>query len=113
MSWSASFREPVRKIDAEAAIDRLSTGAQVEGPAIEQCEAAKRAAKELLKTVPGPYVMVSLSGHANGIGWQKKEGWSNDTIYVSVVQVTEGSIGGLHVQTPVVSAADAQVGAGG
>ena len=89
MSWSASFVKPVQKIDAAAFVDRLSTGAQVEGPAIDQCEAAKRAVKELLPSLPGPYVMVSMSGHANGVGWQGKEGWVNDCISVSVTQFTE------------------------
>src|SRR6266568_1475487 len=92
MSWSASFKEPVWKVDADAAVERLHTGAQVEGPAIEQCEAAKRAAKELLKSIPGPYVQVALSGHANGVGWQKKEGWSNDCINISISQMTEADL---------------------
>jgi hypothetical protein len=74
MSWSASFVKPVRRIDAAAWIDRLSTGAQIEGPAIAQCEIAKTAAKGIIAAMPGPYVMVSLSGHANGVGWQKKAG---------------------------------------
>jgi hypothetical protein len=89
MSWSASFLKPVRKVDAAAYIDRLSTGAQVEGPAIDQCELAKGAAKSLLAGIPGPYVQVSLSGHANGVGWQKKEGWANDCITINVSQFTE------------------------
>jgi len=92
MSWSASFKEPVRKVDAAAAVEHLHTGTQVEGPAIEQCEAAKRAAKELLKSIPGPYVQVSLSGHANGVGWQQKEGWSNDCITVNIAQMTEADL---------------------
>ncbi len=29
--------------------------------------------------------------HANGVGWQKKEGWSNDTISVNITQFTEGT----------------------
>ncbi len=89
MSWSASLVKPVRKIDAVAYIDRLSTGAQIEGPAIDQCELAKKAVKALLPGIPGPYVQVSLSGHANGVGWQQKEGWSNDCIIISIAQVTE------------------------
>lgn len=92
MSWSTGFKEPVRKVDADAAVDRLHTGAQVEGPAIEQCEAAKRAAKELLKSIPGPYVQVSLSGHANGVGWQKKDGWANDCITVNITQMSESDL---------------------
>jgi hypothetical protein len=86
MSWSASFVKPVSKAEAESAIDALSTGGQTEGPAIEQCRIAKQAAKAMLAVIPGPYVMVSMAGHANGVGWQKKEGWSNDTISVVVTQ---------------------------
>jgi hypothetical protein len=89
MSWSASFLTPVRKIDAAAYIDRLSTGTQMEGPAIDQCELAKSAAKSLLAGIPGPYVHVSLSGHANGVGWQKKEGYANDCINISITQIIE------------------------
>lgn len=92
MSWSASFKEPVRKIDANAFVDRLNTGVQVEGPAIDQCEAAKRAVKALLPSIPGPYVMVSISGHANGVGWQGKDGWANDCISVSITQMLESDL---------------------
>jgi|ERR1051326_1084976 hypothetical protein len=89
MSWSTSFTEPVRKVDAVAAIDRLHTAAYVEGPAVDQCELAKKAVKAILPGLPGPYVMVSISGHANGTGWNKKEGWANDSIYISVTQQCE------------------------
>lgn len=89
MSWSASFTKPVRKVDAAAYIDRLNTGSQVEGPAIDQCDLAKQAAKEIIKGIPGPYVMVTLSGHANGVGWHKKDGFANDCINVSVAQICE------------------------
>lgn len=89
MSWSASFVKPVERINAAAYIDRLSTVAQIEGPAIAQCELAKKAAKQLLDGIPGPYIQVTLSGHANGVGWQKKDGWANDCITVSITQFTE------------------------
>ena len=89
MSWSASFVKAVPRAEASVAIDQLTTGAQTEGPAIAQCELAKKAAKEILVGIPGPYVQVLLSGHANGVGWQKKQGWANDTIYISVTQITE------------------------
>ncbi len=92
MTWNVSFKEPVRKVDADTAIQALHTDAHVEGPEIEQCEAAKRAAKELLKSIPGPYVQVYLTGHANGVGWQKKEGWSNDCISIGISQVTEADL---------------------
>lgn len=89
MSWSASFVKPVPKREAAAAISALSTGSQTEGPAIDQCELAKHVAHSLLPIIPGPFIQVTLSGHANGVGWQKKDGWSNDCINVSICQVTE------------------------
>jgi hypothetical protein len=89
MSWSASFVKPIPKREAEVAIENLTTGAQTEGPAIDQCQAAKRVAIALLIALPGPYVQVSLSGHANGVGWQKKAGWANDCITISVSQICE------------------------
>lgn len=89
MSWSASFLRAVPKREASAAISALSAGAQTEGPAIDQCELAKRVAQSLLSVIPGPYIHVSLSGHANGVGWQKKEGFANDCINIAIVQVTE------------------------
>lgn len=88
MSWSTSTPK-VAKHEAEQALSNLSFPGVLEPPALEQVAAAKRAAIELLKTVPGPFVVVSLSGHANGVGWQNKEGWANDCINVSVAQYTE------------------------
>jgi hypothetical protein len=94
MSWSQST-QIVKKRDAERVINELRFPAfQREGeepdPAMyEQFCAAKRAAIELLKTVPGPYVSVQMSGHANGVGWQRKEGYANDYISVYVGQAME------------------------
>ena len=96
MSWSASLVKPVRKAEAVAAIEALTTGQQTEGPAIDQCEAAKLAAKLLLPSIPGPFVMVSLSGHANGVGWQKKEGWANDCMNISITQLTEDDVAAIY-----------------
>ena len=89
MSWSASFLKPVPKRKAAAAVEALSTGAQTEGPAIDQCELAKKAVLALLPGIPGPFIQVSMSGHANGVGWQNKAGWSNDCISISIMQVTD------------------------
>lgn len=88
MSWSTSTLR-VEKVKAEAAIDDVTIPYEIEPAAWDQVEAARRAAKELLKSVPGPFVVVSLSGHANGVGWQAKKGWANDCISVSVTQFTE------------------------
>jgi hypothetical protein len=94
MSWSVRFEKPVRKADAHAAIDALTTEPQTAGPIIEQLDAAKAAAKSLLLSVPGSHVMVALSGHANGIGWQKLPGSPNDVVTVSVTQICEADIPG-------------------
>jgi hypothetical protein len=88
MSWSKSTGK-VSKADAEEAIKSLTLGDEATGPSVEQFDAAKRAACELLKTVPGPFVSASFSGHANGVGWQKREGYSNDSINVVVTQLME------------------------
>lgn len=90
MSWSASFTVPVLKADADRVIDFLT--AHGDPPAQDQLAAAKRVAKVLLASVPGPWVSVQLSGHANGVGWQKKDGWANDCISVSVQQVCEDDL---------------------
>ena len=91
MSWSATFPNPVSKAEAIAEIDKL--GIAVNDPdqiaeleAIDQLQAAKDAAKLLLKSVPGPKITVSLSGHANGVGWQQRSGWANAGITVMVHQ---------------------------
>lgn len=88
MSWSCSTPK-VEKQQAENDIDAAMPGGLCDGPVLDQLSAARRAAKELLKLIPGPYVVVSMSGHANGVGWQKKEGWANDAISVTVTQFTD------------------------
>lgn len=89
MSWSASFVKPVPKAEADTAIDNLTTHGPLEGPAFDQLRSAKSAAKAIIAIIPGPYITVSLSGHANGVGWQKKDGMANDCITVNVGQITE------------------------
>ena len=41
MSWSASFGKPVLKAQANGLIDGLTTGPQIEAPAMDQLELAK------------------------------------------------------------------------
>jgi len=88
MSWSCSTPK-VEKQQVENDIDVAMPGGLCDGPVLDQLAAARRAAKEIVKSVPGPYVIVSMSGHANGVGWQKKEGWANDCISVTVTQFTD------------------------
>ena len=92
MSWSMSFPKPVLKSEADQAIDKL--GLSEDCPKLceemaDQLRTAKQAAKVLLTNVPGPYVSISMSGHANAVGWQKKSGMANDGIYVNVQQICE------------------------
>lgn len=88
MSWSMSTPK-VEKQQVENEIDHAMPGGLCDGPVLDQIAAARRAAKELVKSVPGPLIIVHMSGHANGVGWQKKEGWANDAISVSVTQFTD------------------------
>jgi hypothetical protein len=86
MSWTTSTAG--RKEEVDHFIDALGVPHALDGRACDQLSAAKRAAKEVLKSVPGPRVAVTLSGHANGVGWHKKDGYSNDFITISVTQQT-------------------------
>jgi hypothetical protein len=92
MSWSAAFTRPVPKIDADAAIDVLEFSGQDTGPAADQFRTAKLAAHAILANVPGPYVMVRMHGHANGVGWHKQDGWANDDIGIDVSQMTDSDL---------------------
>lgn len=88
MSWSTSTPK-APKAQVASKLGELSFPGVLEPAALDQVDAAKRAALEILKTIPGPLIVVSLSGHANGVGWQAKEGWANDAITVSVTQHLE------------------------
>jgi len=90
MSWSLSIG-PTKKENLREAINATSITDYIanSGPMLDQLHAAFDAAELLAKSVPGPYIILGLSGHANGVGWQKKEGTANDTIDVRVTQVTE------------------------
>jgi flagellar motor protein MotB len=107
MSWSTSTVKPVLKVDAENELITLYVqainpgGVQVQnvpqeevdrqvGCVSDQIKAALAAVRELLKAIPGPYVQISISGHANGAGWHKKEGYANDCISVTVTQMIAG-----------------------
>jgi hypothetical protein len=85
MSWSI-ITDIVHKRDAVAAILQAQPQHDVDPPTEAQIYDAKKAALELVRGVPGPFVSVSMSGHANGVGWQQKEGYANDAINISVTQ---------------------------
>lgn len=87
MSWSAPALA-VRKKDIKKALSELELTGDNASWAIDQFEGAKDAVLELVKGIPGSYVVVNMSGHANGIGYNKKESWSNDFVSISVGQLT-------------------------
>lgn len=112
MSWSASLPRPVPHHEAKQAIDQIPFPYDADTletrAARAQFEVAKRAAKAIVHSIPGPYVMVGMSGHANGIGWQAKEGWSNDMISVAVNQITDEDMD-RYYRTPAMTAATGTV----
>jgi hypothetical protein len=87
MSWSTGTKA-VAKIKADEAIDALTLSNQ-EDWHDDQLRIAKLAAKMILLNIPGPFVIVSLHGHGNGVGWNKKDGWASDSITVTVTQMFE------------------------
>lgn len=91
MSWSLSVG-PTKKENLSEAIAAAEIPSYVEGPALDQVRAAFDAAELIAKSIPGPYVIVNLSGHANGVGWQQKAGYANDTITVGVTQLVEENL---------------------
>ena len=96
MSWNASLNAAY-KYDIKKALELpilqipfdFKSFGDADGPILDQISAARDAALELLKGISGPKVGVNLSGHANGVGWHKKEGWANDTITVTVSQLVD------------------------
>lgn len=85
MSWSLST-DNVPKKDAVAAVMQLKPQHDIDPATEDQIYHAKKVALEAVRGVPGPFVSVTLSGHANGVGWQQKEGYANDCINISVTQ---------------------------
>jgi hypothetical protein len=89
MSWNATINN-LSHNEAVEALQQLELVDQYHSPAThEQFRMAKQAAIALVASVPGPRINVFLSGHANGVGWQAKDGWANDFISINVSQVTE------------------------
>jgi hypothetical protein len=88
MSWNINTGI-VRKAEAPRVIEALQLTGEHEPYALDQFEEAKDVAILLLRSIPGPYVTVNMTGHANGVGYQGKGGWSNDFVNVSVCQQTQ------------------------
>ena len=85
MSWSLNTGI-VPKKDVVGAIMGLKPTHEVEPATEDQIYHAKKVALELVRGINGPFVSVQMSGHANGVGWQGKEGYANDCVTVSVAQ---------------------------
>jgi len=102
MSWSASTNGPIDKSEIAtfpfassvspmlAPDNPVRFDVPVNAAIRDQIETARAAAVEIAKTVPGPKITVSMSGHANAVGYRKKDGYANDCITVSVTQWCEG-----------------------
>jgi len=101
MSWSATV-PAVRKEDFDAAIDALARPDYLPKPgeaegehddrshaAACQFNTAKKVAKQMAESLPGPYLYAMLSGHANATGWETKDGWATEAINVNVCQVNK------------------------
>lgn len=88
MSWTATTGV-VRKSEAKRALNELTLQGQCDPWAKDQFEETKDVALLLIKSVPGPYVTINMSGHANGVGYSKKDTWSNDFVSVSISQQTD------------------------
>jgi hypothetical protein len=92
MSWSA-HTGPVTAGDLDEALESLEPSPQPLPPeSVEQVDAAKYAAKQLVESGAvgsgGKRVFnVFLAGHANP-GHEPRDGWSNDTVTVSISQAT-------------------------
>lgn len=101
MSWSKRTPIPILKSNVEQylsswRLEPSDTGnpnaeSMQHMAMADQFETAKEAARVLARTVPGPYVGIQLSGHANATGWDTPVGMSGDAISVSVWQSTQPS----------------------
>jgi len=86
MSWSASVG-PHSRANFDAAVDAsVSSPADLDAHMQKQFEKAKEIVKAIAPIIPGPLLSASMSGHANGVGDHKKDGWANDCLTVSVTQ---------------------------
>ncbi len=93
MSWSVSVPPgPLDEFETRAAVAKVAVPDQFElQEAKDAYKAAVRAASDLaggLGVGPEDHISVQLSGHANP-DHKPKEGWSPDTVYVSVLRVHE------------------------
>jgi hypothetical protein len=91
MSWTLSVNSVIKE-QIDATLDGLPTPEYMDGPMKDQLRVAKQAVKQIVANVPGPHLAITMSGHANGVGWQKKDGWVNDFITISIQQLCEADV---------------------
>lgn len=90
MSWTASTSTIEKSKALHSLYNELTISPQdMDGPMLDQLSVAQDAVKVLLKNISGPKVRINMYGHANGVGWNKKSGYADDTITVSVSQVID------------------------
>lgn len=87
MSWSASV-SPHSRENFDAAVDAATPSpAQLDEHMQKQFDKAREIVKAMAPIIPGPMLTASMAGHANGVGDNKKDGWANDSLTVTVQQI--------------------------
>jgi hypothetical protein len=86
MSWSASVNSHSREQFDKAVDDVVPSPSTLDEHMQRLFSKAKEIVKAIAPIVPGPLLSASMLGHANGVGDQKKEGYVNDYITVTVSQ---------------------------
>jgi len=87
MSWAASIT-PQSRENFDSAIDAVVPSPEALDEHMQkQFDKAKEIVKALAPIIPGPQLSASMAGHANGVGDNKKDGWANDSVTISVYQV--------------------------
>jgi len=94
MSWTKSTNY-FPKTDLKRILDEYVDELKQENPFMEneknpqihdQVDAAADAAWFLAKSVPGPWLQINLSGHANGTGVKENQGYAAEFISITVNQ---------------------------
>lgn len=88
MSWNI-YTSIVRKSEINQAIKNLTLPEDNPQANKDQLESAKLAALEQVKVIPGPFVSVHITGHANGKGEEQVPGYSSDFITLATYQYYE------------------------
>lgn len=82
MSWNVQTAIIEHKEAAVALAElEIPPYAYSDPASMAQIDAARHVALELTKSVPGPHIRITMSGHASGAGWRED---NNDSITVNV-----------------------------